>query len=284
MLTGGSSHYIDTIDSIFVLNYTQQKLYLINLEGEVHQKYNLKGDDLLIACPSSTSRRILKIGNKLLLPCHLKTYYTDDLKSNAIITLDITTGHRSTIIPYPDVFNEGSWISPYKFIVSYVYNHSTMNLVVSFPVDPFIHTYDLSGNTVSQKFVGSKFIKKVLPYSNENSFRFNSTIPADRKETYLATSHNYCGLWFIPKKQLYIRELFIRPIQENVTQNIKPTKTSLIIFNKDLVKLGEYMLPDTTYETAMTFVNNEGLHIAKFSEYKKNENFLIFGLFKITKK
>jgi hypothetical protein len=51
-----------------------------------------------------------------------------------------------------------------------------------------------------------------------------------------------------------------------------------------MVKKGEYMLPDSIYETAMTFINKDGFHIAKYSDYKNNENSLTFGVFKIKQK
>jgi hypothetical protein len=274
---------MENIDSIFVLNYSQQKLYLLDSNGIILKKYHIKANDNLMACPISTSRRILKIGNNILLPCHLNTYYTTGMKSNAMISLDLISGNRKLIVQYPEVFNKGAWVGQFKYIASSTYLAESNKLIVSFPIDPFLHTY-IDGKEVSKNYVGSKYTQKLLPYSSENSYQFNKNISTERRDVYLATSHNFCGLWFLPQENIFLREIFIRPNEAEYKQNSKITKSSLIILDKDMVKKGEYMLPDSIYETAMTFINKDGFHIAKYSDYKNNENSLTFGVFKIKQK
>ncbi len=286
-IKNASAHFMDCMDSLFILNYSEQAIYLLNGDGVFLRKYDLKEKTTPIPI-ASTVNKIVKVGNQLVIPCHPMTnIYTKDMKLPSLIILDLRSGEKKTILTYPETYNKGAWLGFYKFIVSPLYNRNDSTLLISFPVEPFIYRISTSGKIINKEYVGSKFTEKTLPYSSENDYSYQKNIATNKINEYLGASSSFGSFWFFPRENHYLREIWFSS-EYNKSQNPETNnnRVAFIILDKNFNKKGEYELPmaNKVYQTSISFVNEEGIHIGKIDEYKKNENSLTFGVFKIKQK
>ena len=147
----------------------------------------------------------------------------------------------------------------------------------------------MKNNTVIGKYpIKSSYIESIEPYSetsvsklvSQNNFQFSEV--KDREVALTNSDFNY--LLFDESLRLYILMAYVRPSVEQYKAsngNILP-KSTFIIFNEDLQKVGETLIDNNNFYSDVFFYNNDGLHIAQRGN--DNEESATFSVFRISEK
>jgi uncharacterized protein DUF4221 len=274
-------HLIAGADSIFLLNYLTKELFLTNFEGKVLKKYSLAADDEKTQ-PSvqlDTRYTAYKTGKKIYF-IGANYFHQDDNTSllNSIV-LDLESGEKSYHFPRPEIYNEGNW-GYFKYIVYHCYNPGTKKLVYSFGVSDSLFETSLDFETTIGHPARSRHFGEIKPLT-EN---LNETVAEERIDEYDMTTPCYGPVLFDKYNELYYRFAFLPILTDDYKsgdRSRQKTKTSIIVLDTRFKFIDEMILPVDGYMIIMYFINREGLHIAKSSRYKENEDFLTFGIFKL---
>jgi hypothetical protein len=137
-----------------------------------------------------------------------------------------------------------------------------------------LYETDLEGN-VQSHFVGSEYFSEITPFSKNK----DEEVDDDNKLIeYDYTTPSYGHLHFDKKSKLFFRVVYQPTTLDKLREGNDALPFSIIIFDETFKKLGEtyFENKDGEYMPLMTFVNENGFHIANQSLYGKNESLLSF--------
>lgn len=281
-----TGHFMNNIDSLYVLNYRTRKMFLLKPSGKIQRVYNLKieNEDIPPIPFLKTNTPIQRVGNEFFITCTIPFVQIDDFSQFfTTLRVDLESGSIKRCFPLPEIYDQGYWsYAEFKYQPSVLYDTDTKNFLVSYPVDPYIHKYSIDGVFQGKFYVGSKYFGKIEPVSFDESLKFEKP-DYDRDKIYARTESDFSYLLHDDMAQKYLRMAYVRPSEKDYQQGNTMPLTSFIIFNDEFVKIGETLLTDD-YASHIYFINERGLHIAKRSSYRENEDLLTFGVFKIVEK
>jgi hypothetical protein len=263
-------YYLSTLDSIYLYDYWESVLILVDRNGKIINKYNIS-DKLLqstedcVIPPYPYPRSdapIRMVKDNIILQgmngrkqeCKNPTYMVTAL-------YNIKTGSIIFANPYPEVYGDHSEISSwgvfsYREVFYDVNNQDEM--IVSFPADDHIYVYDISSGNTKKFFAGYSDKDHISPLYNKT--RYGDLVH------YLEQTQ-YVGVFFDKYKNLYYR-LVAHPLYDYDVNNRSTwsKKISVIILDSHFNKVGEYDVLEYTNQYSNTFVSEEGLHINVESE------------------
>lgn len=279
-------------DSIVILNYQKNQLFLSNTKGKIIKTYSLystvQSDYALRAWSEDGSEIFLK-KNHLFLPAipflnyrkNPKEYYNKGLLG---IDLDLTTSSVRFQIPYPNkeqlIDKPHTTQSIYPKCIS---NPASGSLIYSFGIDPYVYEYTTDGVLVKKHFLGTKNTdEKAKPMENRKELE-------DPIEEALNYTNNLCyeRLFFDKFANLYYRIVkhSIPSSNEYTRKDFnmgkKPWFTySLIIADNNFNILDEITLNKDIGSGAF-IITKDGVLIQREND---DENHMVFDLYKIAKK
>jgi hypothetical protein len=116
--------------------------------------------------PSTTSP-ILYSHGKLLIPCTTTLYQSDYRNYPSSLSVDLTTKKVQFLSLFPELYSKAHWGPKFKYESGMAYNPATVELVLNYPVDPFIQSVNLQTKEVSQHFVGSEHFEAIPPFKQD---------------------------------------------------------------------------------------------------------------------
>lgn len=281
-----SSHYIDNLNEVYILNYFELRMYTLNLNGTLLRKDNLANlKDTFSPNPvTSTSFPVVRSDdNKLYIPGH-PFFSFKKFKSIASFTVvDLKNYSINYKYIMPKLYEKASWYSNFSYIPTMVKNSTNKKLFVSFPIDPFI--YQVEGDTITKdSYVSSKYFKTIQPLTrNTEKDYIGTNYTTQQREEYSGTTPVFRAFLYDKYNNIYIREAVLKPtLTEFKNGNQDPT-SSLILLDENFKKIGETLLPNEIYTSRIFFLNKKGLHVAKINKYQENEDEITFGVFKLEK-
>jgi len=280
LLTG---HYLKNLDSIYIYTNESSQINLLNSKGELLSKKNvlLKDGEVVHKNVFVTKSNVIHLSNgKLYLPCSVRPL--EQYKQERII-LEVDEGLSSTSykVNFPEVYDTGFFGSTFNYVPS-IAGPKKGNNVATFPMSAGLYEIDTNGNIINAKYAPSKHFDKIEPMKGmDKSYELNlNSRDWTRERHYSYSTPNFSKILYDKYRDLYYRIVHIRPSLEAVKLGSTTPDFSVIIFDKELNKVGETDIMDNTvYDPVMMSVFKEGLAIARKDLYKENDAELAFSIF-----
>ena len=257
-------------DSILVLTSYTKELILIDSLDKIQNKYTMITDIALARTwQSETSMRLLVSGNTCFIetipnadPNNPRLYYNSKLGAAYNFKKQQL---RINYISYPQVYKTGSYWPLFHNMYSICVNEKGHE-VISFPLNSELIELDSNGNQLGKYESKSDFFVKEpahLPKGTDERLHF-------------LRQNSYTGLFYDPYRHVYYR-FASQGLQDNLPMHKGPVvpatfmPTSVIIMDKDFIKIGEYKLPENTHYYLNAFVSKEGLCISNSHPFNKSQ-------------
>lgn len=272
-----------SLDSVFILPSAQTTLFIVDGGGKVLEKFDFSRVGNYSSSYSYSWSAVYNLvefdGEKINLSQdlqgHILKLSKSDLNATPLwITYDMKRQQvEKSKVTYPShLLEEG----PKEFRMSRV--KVDEKYVCSFTTDHNLFIVNSDGNQVREVSGKSQYFNEI------------PALPADlNMNSYLNNyyrSPRYGSLVYDSYREIYYR--FAYPGAEidpdNMERYKEPVQFSIIIFDKDLRKLGETMLPKNTYLMNNFFIGKEGLYLSKNHPYNEadfDEDFLTFEIFNV---
>lgn len=278
-----SAHYLHSFDSIYVLIHFRGELVHLSDSGQVRRRYMLadyKNESNSPMPMPSTSAPILYADGKLLIASTISFYEGDYHGFPSSMSLNLASKEVKYHSKFPELYSKAYWGSKFKYEPGIAYNPSSDELVMSYPVDPFLQKINLSDGSERQFFVGSEFFESIPPYiSDPNDYAKRVVGSVDQEEdNHALSTSDFRGIYFDRIRKLYFRVALIRPDFEKLSVSKVPD-FSIIILNEQLEKIGERFFSSSIYDPAHIFLSSEGINLFRKDLYGKNENKITFEVF-----
>jgi hypothetical protein len=271
-------------DSLFVYNISTGILYHLDSSAKVKNKFNLTDfSDFRLPVPyPSTTTPAYRVGRKIIFPCGLNDYQSVLKDYPSVLELDLTTKNIKYLTTFSSYCGEAFWGSFFKYEPSFAVNPRTQQLVLNYPVDPWLYSYEQYGNgSAIQWYVGSEEFGAVHPYSADPLFfqKRNNREIDERENEYAFSTSEYRSIIYDPFRDLYYRMALIRPsIEAGRNGDLKPD-FSIIILDSNFKKLGEQFFSKERYDPSSVFFSSVGINIFRRDLYQKNEEKAFFEVF-----
>jgi hypothetical protein len=269
-------YYIHNKDSIYLYDYWQYTLILVNRRGEIINKINLS-DKFLLQDSSKfapsypfpfTDMPIRRINNTFILQG--KSGKVNDTKKIPTVTAlyKLSDNTIKFVNSYPDVYGDTKYLNEHWGVSSYLMVPYDLNnkgeMILSYPADDHISVYDIVSNTTRRYFAG---------YSKKDIIRQLKGGSANVIVQYMENT-SYGNIHFDIHRNLYYR--FVHQPSYDYDINNRDThiqNLSIVILDSEFNKVGEYDLKEKTIMSRCAFVSEEGLHIQTLSD---NDDFMKF--------
>lgn len=274
--------YFQSKDSIWLYNDWREILYLVDSEGNVKERRELK--DLLYpiskhpysACPfPQTNVPFGKVGNKLILS-GMNGKVSDGVLPATTILYDWNANKLDIKNPYPSVYANKDKLADEWNTFAYREVPYTLNdkqeMVFSFPASDSIVVYGINNDSYFSVFAG---------YSEETNIRPHvPTSRTDSHRNYLE-QYQYTSILYDSFRDLYYRLVVLPKTDYDLNDPSTQQKDlAVIILNTNFEKVGEYQLEHGRYLYANSFVVPDGLCINVVSD---DDDYLKFKVLKAIK-
>jgi hypothetical protein len=270
--------YVETLDSIYVMGSHRNKIYLVNQKGEVLDKLDTKYDvngKTYGTQIGGTAFPLHKIGNVFYFT---SLPHEENVMGSAMeLKYDLEKREMYPSFYYPEEYNkmEHTW---FFYLTKALVNKE--KAVYSFSASPFLHVKEKE--TIRKISIQSDYAQnKILSLPAE--------LPRDKDEyTNLYLENNiYLSIIYDKYREVYYH-FFGLPIdaidKKTGKQNTPADKPfSIIVYDKDFNKIGEYLPKENHYLHNTYFVDEKGLWISDNHVNNPNldENKLSFRLFEL---
>jgi len=273
--------YIQNTDSIFIFEIWSGVVSLINSDSKVINRFDLAPNGLNDgkAAPQGSTQRPLKvIDGKIYMAGLLLPWKGLELNENQFIQMELGSKKLKYFIERPELYNEHNWGNNVMFYLNYDYNSNSKEFIFSFNNYQEIVVTDQNGNNRRTFPTLSRYFDKVVPYENRFSYNWKK----DKMTEYNYLNPRYWQVIYDKYRNVTYR-MALRPYsEEDFRIGVRSMKVSIIILNDTYQKIGEFDVDRSKYDHRMTFVSEEGLHLLNISEFKNNEDLLVFDIFKIS--
>jgi len=273
--------YVKSLDSIYLLNISDMRIFLINRNGEVKKYFSFLKPTKQFPFESMSSPMIISgspaIYYKKMLqmvalpgmgPTRKETF--DSGKVN--LAINISTGDYYLNFGYPDIYRHKKFGNFWGKIFR-AKTHDE-RIIYSFAADKNIQLTDYI--TTTEHFAGSSFFADPTPYEDVSKMRSNNF-----------TSTMYGGIFYDKYRKLYYRIVtgaLEKPDQLAIDRGVYDSKPmSVIILNLKFEKIGETVLPLKTHDPTGVCVGPEGLYISNsnLENPQLRENILSFSIYAV---
>lgn len=279
--------YAKSLDSIYFLNTRQDRLFLLNRNGRIYERYNFKNleDKYGLEPIGQRERPVVSLNNNLFFAGTFSNFQVKDLSEIPVIlefnALEETAEWRFTL---PEIYQQAFWsFHNFNFEPSISEGKDESTILISFPVSPFIFSWQPDKNYLDKHYVSTKFFRTVEPMSLDPDDYYDVWSDFAPYNEYTMTNSCF-GQVIKLNDDFFLRETLIRPNLERYKEGVRLPDSSFIIFDKEFRKLGETKLPSGTYFRMMSFVADGQLHIANSRKFIENESLLTFDKFQLKRK
>lgn len=272
-----TSYSMLNTDSIYIIDYGDEKVLRINQDGNVLNEYKIIRGIKYFPLPITKISPVVFKDNALFFTGNVAGEYIDENESNRMVLckLDLGSGKVSYFVPYPDIYQTYNWGGALFRWVYSDYNADRDLFVFSFPADNYIYTISDDMKQMQKYYAGSRHID-VMTY-----FERNKIIPIDSetKVKHYAESHSYANIIFDKYRNVYYRIAELGTEYNGIPGWQK--EISIIIMDRQFQIIGETFVGkcNLNYKYAI-FVNEYGLHIPQIT----SEDVLCFKRYELCKK
>lgn len=278
--------YVHNFDSIFLFTQRNSEIILTDTSGIIKNKISYDpqvGFTNAFVHNSYFISEPVIFGAKMIVKAHIEGNYREMTQSNLqkfplSYIINLETGESETInATYPDDY----MLEGMRFF-EYSMTSNGKNLVFSFFGDHRV-------------FFVEDPLDKLLSYSDSRSQYLDDALPlypmnGGRNDTYgyLFASDHYESLLYDPFKEIYYR--IAVPKVESPSEielfelKSAPLKFSVVVLNRNLELVGEYLFENQKYLPQNIFIGSNGLYISTSHPSNKDikEDFMVFDCLKVS--
>ena len=278
--------YVKTLDSVFITSKGRKEIFLVNRNGKIIDKYNYSKavngsyiESTFYARSMGNSPLVIR-NNEMYLTNKPGGYYpslpSDYLKT---VPLALTLNMNNKKVDQIGVggYPEGLWTSEARYAIWF----SRV-----FDGDNFVYVWWHSDSLyVTRDHVIFKGFKLKSEYFNRFASRPKRYDDVLELERYNCENPKYDHVVYDKYRELFYVFAYIGVETDAQTDIMKLTNNksaySILIYNKEFKKLGEYKLEENRFLPDNYFVGSKGLYISENNEFNPNfdENKLKFTLF-----
>jgi hypothetical protein len=267
--------YFHNFDSIFLMALLEQRICLVDSSSKLKKKFQLSNDKVYAIMGTTYSTHI-KNGLMHLTgyPVPQRAVSSSDFSD---LILNLKNGKLISQYKLSKEYDRGFWGYHNYLRIKAIFDEDGNNLIFSFPNDNYLHVKH-DHDSIKKYFAGSSKIKRLRPVS--------SNYMRDDEKIYKHTAEqgSYSGVFYDRWNKLFYRVAFSPITKDYESPADTQQNPSLIILNKNFLKVGEYSLPSHTYDMSSIYVSQEGLHIFNQEKYSLDEDNLTFDIFRPRKK
>ncbi len=257
-------------DSIFVYAYGSGRVQLANNQGKVMTTYSMFDADAILndttkflTSPYVESRLpMLYSDGKLIMGGGFLAETTLEKSDNTFVTLlyDVVRRTATYANSYPEQYRKYDWGGGFFYRQPSMAMTSKGKLIISFPADHNLWSYNPVINKSDSLYAGSRLIEKIIPYNTEKK-KFPDDVPERLLSDWYYSQPSYESVFADPYRHLYYRIARLPKADHRpATLNDKPVV--VIVLDNELNYLGEDLLPEgVPYDTFNVYVSPEGLNI-----------------------
>lgn len=276
-----SSYFIHRLDSIFLYSYGGARLYLIDSNKVVLNRYFVDDEGVGVRPEVGGRRPLFKVGHQIVLNSwgSQKEYYNNqDFPEVSFTFLNIKDSSKTYKISYPDKYKNAIWGVQF-YQIYHDYNPIDNLMVISFPIDNNLYVYDFNNDNYETISVvgGDKLNVEPLSY---NSGKFVPHIIEEAKHQ--MGQRYYSSIKFDKKNKLYYR-LIEEPFHEKYIEEFSGSfsiygPNSIEILDDQFKVIDVILLPENSYFMGSMFVDDGYIYLEKI---QNNEDLLIFDAFDV---
>lgn len=258
-----SVYYISQ-DSMLLYSHKTFDLYLVNGDGRIRNKYNLRplSKTMPIVCSLTQSGKILLHKDKLYVPGFSVGEKKDIKNKPSGICLDMNTKEYNYFMDIPEKYFKYYWGGLYSWLV-YATSNNKSQVVYSYPACHEVYVYDVNTQKSKSFPGGSSLIEEIEPLSEKRM----TLVPEIKDEAtkYFFNNNSYELIKYDKYRDCYYRMAFFpNEESENYAMN-----RSIIILSNTFEFLGEKKLrTDVTYTSAL-MVTPKGIFVPFHSGKQK---------------
>ncbi len=272
--------YVHNLDSIFLFRGLNPRGYLVNLEGELLDSWDLTGAPInwpgadSYTLYESSDGFIFKNG-KFHFELNTSSFYgiTDrsDIKTQGIYDPKNRKWER-VFGNLPDFYATND---PVDFVATLTQPTKVIandQIIISYPLSHEIHAYDMKGNLLKVVCAASTYIKKLEEPVYKQGER-------DRQQEFIRMSATpaYLGLYYHKDLNVYTRlarHKFDMVTESGGFRSPCEVEFSLIVLDQDLNKISELKLDDYKYDWRFAIPTSKGFwSIPICTEWKEEDYF-----------
>ncbi|MFC3417125.1 DUF4221 family protein [Algoriphagus hitonicola] len=276
-----SSYFIHRLDSIFLYSYGGARLYLIDSNQVVLNRYFVDDEGVGVRPEVGGRRPLFKVGDHIVLNSwgSQKEYYNNqDFPEVSFTFLNIKDSSKTYKISYPDTYKNAIWGVQF-YQIFHDYNPIDNLMVISYPIDNNLYVYDFNNDNYEKISVLGGEDLDVEPLSY-NSGKFVPNIIEEAKHQ--MGQRYYSSIKFDSKNNLYYR-LIEEPFDEKYIEEFSGSfsiygPNSIEILDNQFKVIDVILLPENSYFMGSMFVDDGYIYLEKIQD---NEDLLIFDAFNV---
>ncbi len=285
------SYLIHNLDSIFLMDYMNSKLFMIDSTGKTKKSIEIRTERLIdtesklgnphVPFPTDAinSNGFVFHDNKIFLASSgmSSVDYTENLKE--VFVIDLNNDSVYLEMNKPEIYFKGFWGFQLLHNFQFLYNDNKDEFIVGYGVDDNIYTTNFK-SSVNQHPMGSKYLTKMAPYGRHKPTQYKKS-PEIEKHT--ITNGYYSRMYYDKITKRYYR--FVdRPISSReydrmLRIGMQETQLSMIITDENFENKVEIDLD--TIHFCPAFINNDELYFIDKNAYNRNSDSLFFNVYQI---
>ncbi|NJK82437.1 MAG: DUF4221 family protein [Saprospiraceae bacterium] len=267
---------VHSTDSIFLLNAYQYRLYLVNGQGDILEKYSLLnkkiGDDTAMPDPFPFSRIILLEDYLYICSIPDDNPSTDAfyLSKNSVTRLDLKRKKYDYIYGFPEIYKKNRYPNSLSQIcMDFI---PTINkFIYSFAASENVQVTDINHRQTKEYYAGSILFDKIKPLTKPITDEVENNLEGNKRAKFVK-------LLYDPYRNFIIRTTCTSAINEDNRQQTQ--KASLIFLDYQFKKMGEVITKEDVFLLNI-HITKEGIYIFKKPD---NENEMVYELFEVSVK
>jgi hypothetical protein len=285
------SYLIHNLDSIFLLDYKNSRLFMIDSSGETKKYIDIRTERIIdmenklgnphVPFPTDAinSNGFGFHDNKIFLASSgmSSVDYTENLKE--VFVIDLNNDSVCLKMNKPEIYFKGFWGFHLLHNFQFLYNENKNEFIVGYGVDDNVYTTDFR-SAVNSHPMSSKYLTKMAPYGRHKPSEYKKS-PEIEKHT--ITNGYYSRIYYDKATKRYYR--FVdRPISSReydkmLRIGMQETQLSMIITDENFENKVEINLD--TIHFCPAFINNDELYFIDKNAYNRNSDSLYFNVYQI---
>jgi hypothetical protein len=289
-----SSYLIHNLDSIFLLDYKNSDLYLINSSGVSQKKVKIRSTELIsennknqnyfIPFPTDglNSNGFYFLNDKVYLSSSGNESVDYSPKCKDVFQVDLNKNTSNLVFQKPNVYSTGFWGNNFCHNIQIVFNPNLKTFVIGYGIDHFVYATDFKSFNNPHK-LNSKSLKKIKPYSKQKPSHYLLDEEKSEVEQYDFLNGCYFGLYFDSYQNKYYRFVNM-PIRKNdyiesINTGVFKQKIAMVVSDENFNIINDFEVSEI-YKCPI-FINNGMFYFLDRESYRKNTDSLYLTIYSI---
>jgi len=248
--------FIENLDKVYVNGYWKRKIFLLNGNSKVIDKFSYNQDEEYPSIEPTTFCPITVIDNYLYCSGNLMNHRFVS-RHQPMSRINLLEGYTSLLGESPEITQKANFYPNHQ--LKYTYIEDQEKFVLSFNVSDSLYVSNFQ-NSRKAYYAKSKFIESIDPISYDKKFE-----PPSKERMKYNLIGQYKGILYDKYRKYYYRigakTMSIEEYKENRGFNY-----FLMVFDENFNLLGEVDLPGEA-APILSFITEKGLYIANKNAY-----------------